>query len=306
MLPVPARPSAAAPAPPAHRAGRQRPVVDPVWWAEVLLLTVCWGLYQGVRLLVPSDAVVAQANGVALLKIEQVFSLDVERGLNALVNAHRFLALSSDYFYATAHYVLTPVVLVWIYRRHRHAYVRARSVLLVMSMLGLVGFWLLPTMPPRLLGGGFVDTMSAFSAYGWWGTAASAPAGLGDLTNQFAAMPSLHVGWAAWVGACMVILTTRWWLRVLGALYPLVTTVVVIGTANHYVLDAVAGLVVLAASTVLVNGSLRAGRPGRGGSSPAPAPGGGRPSDPGPARDLTQTPVMSATMGSSPRWSRSA
>ena len=263
MLTLPARAASGVRASDPDRGRRKRPMADPVWWAEVLLLSVCWGLYQGVRLLVPSDAVVAQANGITLLGIEEAFSLDVERALNAVVSAHQVLALSCDYFYATAHYVVTPVVLVWIYRQHRHAYLRARSVLLVMSLFGLVGFWVLPTMPPRLLGGGFVDTMAAFSGYGWWGSEASAPAGLGGLTNQFAAMPSLHVGWAAWVGACLVVLSTRWWLRGLGVVYPLLTTVVVIGTANHYVLDAVAGIVVLAASTAVVAGSLRPCSPAR-------------------------------------------
>ncbi len=271
MLSLPAPPDA--PVGARDRVRRRRPVADPVWWAEVLLLALCWGLYQGVRLLVPSDALVARANGEGVLRLERALALDVEQGLNAVVTASRFLALSCDYFYATAHYLVTPVVLVWIYRRHNHAYVRARSVLLVMSVLGLVGFWLLPTMPPRLLGGGFVDTMAVFSDYGWWGTAASAPAGLGGLTNQFAAMPSLHVGWAAWVGACLVVLGTRRWLRLLGVLYPLVTTLVVIATANHYVLDAVAGLLVLGASTGLVHGSLRAGRPERRVGARAAVPG---------------------------------
>jgi hypothetical protein len=115
------------------------------------------------------------------------------------------------------------------------------------TFMGLIGFTLLPTCPPRLLsaGHGFVDTMAQYSSYGWWGGEASAPRGMGGMTNQYAAMPSLHVGWALWCGVMLWRYGTTRTTRVAAVAYPLITTIVVMGTANHYFLDAVAGAVVM-------------------------------------------------------------
>ncbi|MBV9485364.1 MAG: phosphatase PAP2 family protein, partial [Frankiaceae bacterium] len=135
-------------------------------------------------------------------------------------------------------------------RRYPMSYSNARSVIIATTVVGLIGFTLYPVAPPRLLGG-FQDTMSHFSHWGWWSDAGSAPRGLGADTNQFAAMPSLHVGWALWAGYQMVRhgqhRVTRW----LGALYPIVLSVVVMATANHYLVDVLAGVVVVGIGAVI-------------------------------------------------------
>ena len=95
-------------------------------------------------------------------------------------------------------------MLVWVYRAHPDRYRVARNSLVIGSALGIAGFALLPTAPPRMLPG-YVDTLASTAGSGWWGSDASAPRGLGGLTNQLAAMPSLHVGWALW---CAVVV---WW-----------------------------------------------------------------------------------------------
>jgi hypothetical protein len=144
-------------------------------------------------------------------------------------------------------------VLVWLHRVHPARYVRARRVLGLATMAALLGFWLLPTAPPRLLPGeGFVDTMAAWSRLGWWGAAASAPRGLADLSNQYAAVPSLHVGWALWCAWQISSATRRRSVKALAWGYPLLTVLVVVGTANHYVLDAVAGAAVIAVAALLL------------------------------------------------------
>jgi hypothetical protein len=119
--------------------------------------------------------------------------------------------------------------------------------------MGLIGFTLLPTCPPRLLsaGHGFVDTMAQYSSYGWWGGEASAPRGMGSMTNQYAAMPSLHVGWSLWCGVMLWRYGRTPLARAAGIAYPLVTTIVVMGTANHYFLDAAAGAVVMGLGLLL-------------------------------------------------------
>ena len=99
--------------------------------------------------------------------------------------------------------------------------------------------------PPRMLPG-YVDVLATTSVNGWWGSDASAPKGLGGLTNELAAMPSMHVGWALWCAWVVFLCTRSRLLRTLVAVYATGTTVVVVITANHYLLDAVAGAAIVA------------------------------------------------------------
>ena len=167
--------------------------------------------------------------------------------------------MPADFAYASLHYLVTPAVLVWLWRRHPTHYRLARTWLMISTLIGLAGFTMLPTAPPRLLPGGygFVDTMAQYSPYGWWGADASAPRGMGSLTNQYAAMPSLHVGWALWCGLILFRLGRHWPVRAIGAIYPVVTVLVVLGTANHYLTDAVAGVLVMGIGRALAQPALR-------------------------------------------------
>ncbi|MCM1967642.1 MULTISPECIES: phosphatase PAP2 family protein [unclassified Streptomyces] len=255
----------------------------PRWWAELLLLGLVYAAYSGGRLLARGDVGLAVDHGLAILRTEELLALDLERPLNRLFTGQAVLGIPADFVYASLHYLVTPAVLVWLYRRRPQQYRFARTWLMVSTLLGLVGFALVPTCPPRLLDAsyGFTDTMAHYSAYGWWGGEASAPRGLGSFTNQFAAMPSLHVGWALWCGIVLWSCARRPLVRALGAAYPAVTTVVVMGTANHYFLDAVAGAAVMGAGYLAaralpagITGIARAagaGLPASGGSAePAP------------------------------------
>ena len=218
--------------------------------AVVLLLYVA---YSTSRLLVDSGPADALANGYRVLAWEQALGLDVERDLVHWLLASPALSIGAGYVYATLHYTVTPAVLVWLYRSHPAHYLGARRVLAAATVAALVGFWLYPTAPPRLLAtGGFPDVLALFSDWGWWGADASAPKGLGALTNEYAAMPSMHVGWAVWSGMAIALLARRPAVRLLGLAYPVVITVVVVATANHYLLDAFAGAGVVLAVAVLV------------------------------------------------------
>ncbi|HVW80167.1 MAG TPA: phosphatase PAP2 family protein [Mycobacteriales bacterium] len=212
---------------------------------EILLVAGVYSLYDATRYLVAGKSSEAFENGHSLLRVEKDVGLAPEHWLNKLFSAHLALGLPADYVYATLHYIVTPVVLVWLWRRHGSAYSHARSVLMVATIIGLVGFSLLPVAPPRLLPE-FVDTMAKFSHYGWWSNAASAPRGLGADTNQYAALPSLHVGWALWCGWQLVRYGRHRITQVLGALYPILLSVVVMATANHYLIDVLAGVVAVA------------------------------------------------------------
>jgi hypothetical protein len=218
---------------------------------ELVLVAVVYAAYEASRFLVQGRQAMAVANAREVLRLERGVGIGFERAFNLAVSAHRVLALSADYLYATTHYVVTPLVLIWLWRRHNAAYRSARTALVVATVLGLVGFALLPVAPPRMLPG-FVDTMAQYSAAGWWGMDASAPRGTGHLTNEFAAMPSLHVGWALWCGWQLLRHAKRPVVRFLGVAYPIVTALVVVGTGNHYVLDVLAGVAVILISAAAV------------------------------------------------------
>lgn len=112
-------------------------------------------------------------------------------------------------------------------------------------MLALVGFWLYPLAPPRLMPGlGFIDT-----AHGPQDLTNPDYGALTSLTNQYAAMPSLHFGWSLWCGVVIVILAPKTWMKLLGALHPLFTVCAIVATANHWVLDAVGGAAVVGAAS---------------------------------------------------------
>ncbi|MFC5801472.1 phosphatase PAP2 family protein [Streptomyces formicae] len=229
------------------------------WWTELPLVVVVYAAYSAGRLLARGDEADAVGHGLGVLDLEKRLRIDFEQPLNRLFSGTPALGVPADFVYASLHYLVTPAILVWLFRRRPAGYRTARTWLMVSTLLGLVGFTLMPTCPPRLLaaGHGFTDTMAQFSSYGWWGGEASAPRGLGGMTNQFAAMPSLHVGWALWCGVMLWLHGRGPVAKVLAVAYPTVIALVVMGTANHYFLDAVAGGAVMGAGLLLTRPALR-------------------------------------------------
>ncbi len=224
----------------------------PVWWIEILILLALYYCYTGTRGFADGSVDQATRTGERLLRWQADLGLDIELGLNHWLQTVPALAITCCYYYATLHFIVTPVVILWMHRRHPRKYSRARWTLAFTTILCLVGFFLFPTAPPRLLpNAGYIDTMSYYSNWGWWSASASAaPHGLDKVANLYAAMPSLHCAWALWCGV-LIARNARWkWLRVLGALYPAATAFVVMATANHYILDAFAGWAVLGVSAL--------------------------------------------------------
>jgi hypothetical protein len=219
----------------------------PRWLRELALVAVLYVVYDTTRGLRRGSIAGANHSGARLLSWERSLHLDPEHTLNQLLWHTPALGVPASFFYAALHFIVTPAVLIWLYRRHPANYRTARTAILIGTGLALVIFWLDPTTPPRLLpGGDFHDILGHNSQWGWWGSEGSAPRGLGNLTNQLAAMPSLHVGWAVWSGWLIARHARHATIRVLGVTYPIVTTLVVLGTGNHYLLDALAGTAVIA------------------------------------------------------------
>jgi hypothetical protein len=214
----------------------------PRLWREIALAAAFYVAYTLIRLLIPHDEPAAYAHAGQVLRLERALGLDVELGLNhALIHAPT-LAWFANAFYATAHFAVTLTVLVWLYRRRPEHFHRLRISLMLATSIALIGFWVYPLAPPRFLGGdGFVDPVTAFHTFGLY----SSPQA-GSLTNQFAAMPSMHAGWALWCAVAVATLARRPLVRVVAMFYPIVTIAVILATANHYLLDAAAGVAITA------------------------------------------------------------
>ncbi|MER6060104.1 MULTISPECIES: phosphatase PAP2 family protein [unclassified Streptomyces] len=223
-------------------AGRLRRPRRPRLWFEVLLIAVSYWTYSLIRNAVPEQRGKALRNADWIWRVEHHLGVAVEQSVNHAVNSATWLIIGMNYYYATLHFIITIGVLVWLYRWHPGRYAAARLVLFATTGVALLGYYLFPLAPPRLMRGGhFVDTVMVHHT---WGSMASGD--LKDMSNQYAAMPSMHIGWSLWCGLTIFALASVPWVRVLGLLYPAATLLVIVATANHFWLDAVGGMLCLA------------------------------------------------------------
>ncbi|GGW39990.1 inositol phosphorylceramide synthase [Streptomyces lucensis JCM 4490] len=222
--------------------GRLRGPRRPRLWFEILLIAVSYWTYSLIRNAVPEQRGAALRNADWIWRVEHGAGVAVEQSVNHAVNSVTWLIVGMNYYYATLHFVITLGVLVWLYRWHPGRYAATRLVLFATTGVALVGYYLFPLAPPRLMRGGhFVDTVMVHHT---WGSMASGD--LKHMSNQYAAMPSMHIGWSLWCGLTVFALATVPWVRVLALLYPALTLLVIVATANHFWLDAVGGVLCLA------------------------------------------------------------
>lgn len=221
-----------------HRVRRPR---RPLFWFEILLIAVSYWTYSLIRNAVPEQKAEALRNADWVWRVEHQLGIALEGSVNHVVNSATWLIIGMNYYYATLHFVVTLGVLVWLYHWHPGRYAATRLVLFATTGVALVGYYLFPLAPPRLMNGGrFVDTVAVHHT---WGSMASGD--LKHMSNQYAAMPSMHIGWSLWCGLTVFALASVPWVRVLGLLYPAATLLVIVATANHFWLDAVGGVLCL-------------------------------------------------------------
>jgi hypothetical protein len=228
------------------------------WWREIAYVVGFYGIYTLVRNQFGSASVGiehAYVNAVRVIDIEKALGLFHEAAVQGWFLGTPWLLRVFNIFYGSFHFVVTAAVLVWLAARHPRAYPTWRNTLLIGTALALVGFSLFPLMPPRLLcdcpyGAGpvaaadglpeFVDTLAVHD--GLWSFNDSTMAAV---SNQYAAMPSLHFGWALWCALALVPRLRHRWSKALAIGYPILTFLTIIVTGNHYWLDAVGGAAVI-------------------------------------------------------------
>lgn len=232
------------------------------WWLEILAILAFYGAYSTIRNANGSHPAHAFDDARHIISLEHHLGIFHEATIQGWALHFKPLIIAANYMYGSLHFIVTIGVAVWLYRRYSNDYPRYRNTLAIATGLALIGFTIFPLMPPRLLAGsglhlGFVDTLQRYP------TPWSFDSGqMAKISNQYAAMPSVHICWSTW---CAVALVPRMQTRakkILAASYPVLTLVVIVITANHYVIDAAGGLIILSVGWIVANRLTRAGRVG--------------------------------------------
>jgi hypothetical protein len=229
------------------RSGEERAVVRLRSVAgEFFLVAFLFLAYKGIRLLVAGHADQAMANATTVWHLERWLHLPSELAAQHAVAGQHWLVLTANCYYAYVHFPATVACLIWLYLRRPTLYRQTRRTLAGLTAAALAFHIWFPLAPPRLVSStGLVDTGTLF------GPAVYGPPDTDTLSNQYAAMPSLHVGWALAV-ALALIAATRGRLRWLWLAHPVITLAVVVTTGNHYWLDAIVAVALLFAVSAVV------------------------------------------------------
>jgi PAP2 superfamily protein len=207
---------------------------------EIAGLAALYGLYEVIRGAGGEDVQAALSHTADIVAIEQGLGIYVERGVQGAFEAIPFAPSLLGLAYMLLHFVGTAVALVWVHRKHPDRFPLVRTTFVAATALALVGYVFFPAAPPRLAELGFSDTVSAST-----GLDLSSDL-LGALYNPFAAVPSLHFGYALIVGAALASIARRRWVRAIGVAYPVVMLLIIVATGNHFIVDAaLGGLVVI-------------------------------------------------------------
>ena len=207
----------------------------------MLITLVLYQVYSFIRNVSEGSKQVAFQHARQLMRWQEAIGINHEQTLQGWALHSKPLIVFLNYVYGSLHFIITAGAVIWLYRRHPGDYPRWRNTLALTTLLALIGFVFWPLMPPRLLPEhyGFLDTLAKYPTF--WSFESGA---INKISNQYAAMPSLHFGWALFCAASLAPRLRPVWARVAAALYPVLTLAAIVLTANHYFLDAAGGAVV--------------------------------------------------------------
>jgi membrane-associated phospholipid phosphatase len=179
-----------------------------------------------------------------VVSLERSLHLFVERSVQAWSLRTEAINDAASWMYINTHFVVTTVTLAFVYLRRNEHFYFVRNMFMVAMGIALVGYVVFPTAPPRMLPSlGFQDSVADF-------THVTDNSSVNALYNPYAAVPSMHVGFALMLSLSMIRMARRWWVRALWVPYAPLLTFVVVATANHWIFDAVTGALTAAVSAV--------------------------------------------------------
>ena len=238
------------------------------WWGEIIAVLAFYGVYTFIRNLHHGNPQEAYDHTLDIIRWQKTLGINNEQAVQAWALGSRFFIIAANYFYGSLHFIVTGGVMIYLYRKWSDDYPRWRNTLGIATGLALIGFAFFPLMPPRLLTRRLRvhppqlrlrDTLAKDPAF--WSFNSGA---VSKISNQFAAMPSVHCAWALWCACVLVPRVKHVWAKVLAVIYPITTVTVIVVTANHYFLDAVGGFFVFGVGYV-DRAHLHPRRPGPGG-----------------------------------------
>ena len=214
----------------------RRPSLRMSIFFNVVAFGLLWLGYSAVRRLTSGSFQLAQENAVKVVDFQERIGLPSESVLQKQILDVDWVVQVANVFYFAMHFPSMIIFLLWAMFRKREWMAKIRFALISTTAVGLIIHLAFPLAPPRLTEiPGFVDTAKVFGPDPY-------KLGIAKAANQFAAMPSLHVGWALLLAlAVLSIAKNRYrWLIIL---HPVVTTIVVVVTANHWWLDIFVGAI---------------------------------------------------------------
>jgi membrane-associated phospholipid phosphatase len=223
----------------------------PRGWADLWFqLSIWFGFllaYQVARGVADRNPTRAFANGLKVIDLEQRSNALFELSIQGYVHSSGLLMAATAYTYWLSQFTVLGLALLYVYLRRNESFTRFRNLVMLANHIGLAGYVLLPTAPPRMFPGfGFLDTLSAFGTL-------NHGSGLIELaSNPYAAMPSLHAADALLVGITLATLTRRFVVRALWLLWPAWVWFSVMATGNHFWLDIAAGVLVAGIAAAVI------------------------------------------------------
>jgi len=223
---------------------------------EIALVCLAFLLYFSVRAAVVGREGAALTNADHIINFERALGFFWEPRLQEVVLHRDLLIRLFNFIYFWLDFPMIVAFGFWLYFFHRHEYTVARDALLLSGAIALIVYSTFPVMPPRLLPTGeFIGTVEKYSRFSYQAQSTSA------FVNPYAAVPSLHFGWAMIIGAVMFLTFRNWPARAFGLLLPWAQLAAIVFTANHYITDAAAGLVVCLGGLLLALAMQRWGYP---------------------------------------------
>jgi membrane-associated phospholipid phosphatase len=211
-----------------------------IWFGFLLM-------YQLVRGIADRNPAQAFENGLRVIGVERHVHGLIELSFQRFVDSSSFLVSVASWTYWNSEFTVVGLALLFVYLRRNDAFYRFRNAILLANVIGLVGYVILPTAPPRMFPDlGFDDTLSQFASL-------NHGSGLVNfVANPYAAMPSLHAADALIVGVVLAAVCRNWFAKIVWALWPAWVWFSVMATGNHFWLDVLAGIFVATVALAVV------------------------------------------------------